>query len=102
MSALSKVIKEINSYSPRKIDSRNLTMGDALQIFTFADHQLEPEWLYQDGEASYDEVVSRARLLKRAAKELVIKGFRMPNGIGNLPRWRKLGPLSNEVVEVQN
>jgi hypothetical protein len=99
MSALTKIIKEYNAFASRKIDSRQITMGDALIVFNHIDNQLEPEWLYQDGEASFYEVQDRSRLLKRAAKELVLKGFRVPDNIGNFPKWRKLGPLSNELVE---
>ena len=99
MSALTKMIKEYNVFGAPKIDSRQVTMGDALRMFKYIDHQMEPEWLYQDGEASYYEIDTRHRLLKRAAKELVLKGFRVPDGISNFPQWKKLGPLSNELVE---
>lgn len=78
---LPRVIKDVNFMArltrQREVNPRQLTVGDAIRIARHIDHNLEPEWLYQDGERSEREVMAERTKLMGAARELAEKGFRI-------------------------
>ena len=82
MMYLPRVIKDINFMArltrQMEIDTRYLTVGDAIRITRHIEYNLEPEILAQDGERSEREYMAEKTKLMGAARELKEKGFRIP------------------------
>ena len=82
---LNAVIRDENwirdLFSRRKIDPRNITIRDAIDLYQKIDSQMSPENLTCDGELSNREIVAKRRKLMGAVEELDRRGFRRPGGL---------------------
>lgn len=71
---LGKIVAKLNLsrdlFRARRIDPDRITVKEAIEIRSFIECELSPEWLHEDGEITADQARAKERVLRDALTEL--------------------------------